>query len=62
MAIDNQIEAVKKTHPEEEGKLPQDLVILAAELALPIIGPVIHAVGERLGRKLRMNVRQRRWS
>ena len=51
MAIDNPIEAFKKTHPEEEGNLPQDLVILAAELALPIIGPVIHTVRERLGRK-----------
>src|SRR5256885_10345296 len=52
MAIDNPIEAFKKTHPEEEGNLPQDLVILAA-LALPIIGPVIHTVRERLGRKAR---------
>ncbi len=51
MAIDNPIEAFKKTHPEEEGNLPQDLVILAAELALPIIDPVIHTVRERLGRK-----------
>jgi len=51
VGIDNPVEAFKKTHPDEEGNLPQDLIVLAAEMAFPVIGPLIHAVRERLGRK-----------
>ncbi len=51
MGIDNPVEAFKKTHSDEDESLPKELVALAVEVVLPVIGPVIHAVRERLGRK-----------